>query len=110
MNEYLMNDYDLYNSTRDKYTCVLAQKWREKILEISGVDQMWKEAAKANKLNKSQQAWHEFADMEPEEEEKIDPEEAVGLMTPAKGVKVKQPTLPELNKIDLAEWEFVQEH
>lgn len=38
MNEFVMNDYDLYSNTREKYTCVLAQKWREKILDKSGVD------------------------------------------------------------------------
>ena len=33
-----MNDYGLYNNTKDKYTCVLSIKWRENILAKSGVE------------------------------------------------------------------------
>ena len=43
-NEFLMNDYDLYKDANDKYSCVLACKWREKIMEDSGIEKIWNTA------------------------------------------------------------------
>ena len=40
-NDFVMNDFLNYESLREKYTCVLATKWREAILKESGVEQVW---------------------------------------------------------------------
>lgn len=37
-NEFVMNDFLNYESLREKYTCVLAIKWREQLVKDSGIE------------------------------------------------------------------------
>lgn len=51
---------------------------------------MWIEAKKQNLLDQSVRVWQDLDDGNSDDE--IDPQTAMGLMTPAKGVKVKVTT------------------
>ena len=47
-NEAVMNDYDLYSNTREKYMAVLAVNYRAHLLKESGVESMWISARKSD--------------------------------------------------------------
>ena len=79
LNSAVMNDYDLYSNTREKYMAVLAVNYRAHLLQESGVEEMWINARKSDMMHQSNRKWDELDDPE---SDGMDEKEAIDLMTP----------------------------